>query len=235
MGLPHVLGFASTPTPNGRAARAKPRLVVLGLVGLFLTCWPTPLPAYWGRVYTPQLLLTGEHRPARWWLVLPAAHAGPGHHRAAARRVGGRPVPSPPSCPAPPGPAHLRGRGAVHRRNSARGSVRDFRISAVVGRPDPRSGPRPATCPKLEPYRWWSGWHSRWPASSFCPLLVLGNLGGAGSPTSARRAGVLAGGGAAAGPFGSLLTVLGLYRRRPGSAALLNYSGRVDGPAWPSP
>ena len=56
MGLPHVVVRFYT-NPDGRAAR-RTTLVVLGLVGVFYLT-PT-LYGVLGRVYTPQLLMTGN-------------------------------------------------------------------------------------------------------------------------------------------------------------------------------
>ena len=82
MGLPHVLVRFYT-NPDGAAAR-RTTLVVLGLVGLFYL-FPT-LYGVLGRVYTPQLLMTG--RTDAVVLLLPGAALGDGAARAAARRAG---------------------------------------------------------------------------------------------------------------------------------------------------
>ncbi|HEU0042815.1 MAG TPA: cation acetate symporter, partial [Jiangellaceae bacterium] len=70
MGLPHVLVRFYT-NPDGRAAR-RTTLVVLGLLGLFYLL-PTIYGAL-GRLYTPELLLTG--RTDAVVLVLPGALVG---------------------------------------------------------------------------------------------------------------------------------------------------------------
>ncbi|MGH8827390.1 MAG: cation acetate symporter [Jiangellaceae bacterium] len=70
MGLPHVLVRFYT-NPDGRAAR-RTTLVVLGLLGLFYLL-PTVYGAL-GRLYTPELLLTG--RTDAVVLVLPGALIG---------------------------------------------------------------------------------------------------------------------------------------------------------------
>jgi Na+(H+)/acetate symporter ActP len=72
MGLPHVLVRFYT-NPDGAAAR-RTTLVVLGLVGVFYL-FPT-LYGVLGRVYTPQLLLSGDTDAVV--LVLPSAALGPG-------------------------------------------------------------------------------------------------------------------------------------------------------------
>ncbi len=70
MGLPHVLVRFYT-NPDGAAAR-RTTLVVLGLVGLFYLL-PT-MYGVLGRVYTPQLLMTGQTDAVV--LLLPAAALG---------------------------------------------------------------------------------------------------------------------------------------------------------------
>ena len=70
MGLPHVLVRFYT-NPDGRAAR-RTTLVVLALLGVF-DLFPTVYGAL-GRLYTPQLLLTGETDATV--LLLPAAAIG---------------------------------------------------------------------------------------------------------------------------------------------------------------
>jgi Na+(H+)/acetate symporter ActP len=56
MGLPHVIVRFYT-NPNGRAAR-RTTLIVLGLLGVFYLM--PPLYGVLGRLYTPELLLTGD-------------------------------------------------------------------------------------------------------------------------------------------------------------------------------
>ena len=73
MGLPHVLVRFYT-NPDGASAR-RTTLVVLGLVGLFYLL-PT-LYGVLGRIYTPQLLMTG--RTDAVVLLLPEAALGGGH------------------------------------------------------------------------------------------------------------------------------------------------------------
>ncbi|MEV6493689.1 cation acetate symporter, partial [Actinoplanes sp. NPDC051633] len=73
MGLPHVLVRFYT-NPDGASAR-RTTLVVLGLVGLFYLL-PT-LYGVLGRIWTPQLLMTG--RTDAVVLMLPEAALGGGH------------------------------------------------------------------------------------------------------------------------------------------------------------
>ena len=70
MGLPHVLVRFYT-NPDGRAAR-RTALAVLGLVGLFYLA--PPVYGALGRIYTPELLLTG--RTDAVVLTLPGALVG---------------------------------------------------------------------------------------------------------------------------------------------------------------
>jgi hypothetical protein len=100
MGLPHVLVRFYT-NPDGAAAR-RTTLVVLGLVGVFYLL-PT-LYGVLGRIYTPELLMTG--RTDAVVLLLPEAVLGDG-------RPGRLPVHL-------LGPAHQRGRRGVHRRAARR-------------------------------------------------------------------------------------------------------------------
>src|SRR5262249_31960167 len=72
MGLPHVLVRFYT-NPDGAAAR-RTTLIVLGLVGLFYL-FPT-LYGVLGRIYVPQLLVTG--RTDAVVLLLPSAALGTG-------------------------------------------------------------------------------------------------------------------------------------------------------------
>ena len=97
MGLPHVLVRFYT-NPDGAAAR-RTTLVVLALVGAFYLL-PT-LYGVLGRIYTPQLLVTGQTDAVV--VLLPGAALGDGTDRPAARRAGRRRARSPPSSPPRPG------------------------------------------------------------------------------------------------------------------------------------
>ena len=126
MGLPHVLVRFYT-NPDGAAAR-RTTLVVLGLVGLFYLL-PT-LYGVLGRIYTPQLLMTG--RTDAVVVLLPEAALGGGLPGQLLGRAGrGRRVRRLPVHLV--GPAHQRRRGDLHRRARADGgSVRDFRLATVM-------------------------------------------------------------------------------------------------------
>jgi Na+(H+)/acetate symporter ActP len=195
MGLPHVLVRFYT-NPDGAAAR-RTTLVVLGLVGLFYLA-PT-LYGVLGRVYTPQLLLTG--RTDAVVLVLPGAALGGG---LVGQLLGALVAAGAFAAFLSTSSGLLTSvAGVLSTDVLGVGSVRDFRISALAG------GVVPVvlalTVAGLDVSRV-VGLAFAVAASSFCPLLVLGiwwrGLTGIGA-----AAGILVGGGAAAGAV--LVTVLG--------------------------
>ncbi|HEY8472396.1 MAG TPA: cation acetate symporter [Natronosporangium sp.] len=193
MGLPHVLVRFYT-NPDGAAAR-RTTLVVLGLVGLFYL-FPT-LYGVLGRVYTPQLLMTG--RTDAVVLLLPSAALGGGTRGellAALVAAGAFAAFLSTSSGLLTSVA-----GVLSTDVLGRGAVRDFRISAVVG----------GTVPVLLALNVASldvsqivGLAFAVAASSFCPLLVLG-IWWRGLTDIGAAAGILVGGGAALGSV--LLTV----------------------------
>jgi len=195
MGLPHVLVRFYT-NPDGNAAR-RTTLVVLGLVGLFYLL-PT-LYGVLGRVYTPQLLMTG--RTDAVVVLLPGAALGGGlaGQLCAALVVAGAFA------------AFLSSSsglltsvaGVLSTDVIGRGSVRDFRLATIF------AGIAPIvlslTVESLDVSQV-VGLAFAVAASSFCPLLVLG-IWWRGLTARGAAAGVLAGGGAAGSAV--LLTVLG--------------------------
>jgi Na+(H+)/acetate symporter ActP len=194
MGLPHVLVRFYT-NPDGAAAR-RTTLVVLGLVGLFYLL-PT-LYGVLGRVYAPQLLLSGDTDALV--LVLPtAAISGVGGQLLGALVAAGAFA------------AFLSSSsglltavaGVLSTDVIGRGSVRDFRIAAIV------AGIVPfvlaARVSDLD-VSLVVGLAFAVAASSFCPLLVLG-IWWRGLTDAGAAAGILIGGGTAGGAV--LLTVLG--------------------------
>jgi Na+(H+)/acetate symporter ActP len=204
MGLPHVLVRFYT-NPNGAAAR-RTTLVVLGLVGLFYFL-PT-LYGVLGRVYTPQLLMTGETDAVV--LLLPVAVVGSGvlgQLLAALVAAGAFAaflssssglLTSVAGVISTDVLAHASDRGPGQR-----GSVRDFRVAALVAGLVPVVLALNVASLDVSQV---VGLAFAVAASSFCPLLVLGiwwrrltDLGAA--------AGILAGGGAAVGAV--LVTILG--------------------------
>jgi cation/acetate symporter len=185
MGLPHVLVRFYT-NADGAAAR-RTTLVVLGLVGLFYFL-PT-LYGVLGRVYTPQLLMTGQTDAVV--LLLPTAALGGG----AAGQVLGALVAAGAFAAFLSTSSGLLTSvaGVLSTDVIGTGSVRDFRVSAIVGGLVPvalaiRSGQLDVSQVV--------GLAFAVAASSFCPLLVLG-VWWRGLTDVGAAAGVLAGGGAA--------------------------------------
>ncbi|MEV0560768.1 cation acetate symporter [Dactylosporangium sp. NPDC050588] len=195
MGLPHVLVRFYT-NADGAAAR-RTTLVVLGLVGVFYLT-PT-LYGVLGRVYTPQLLMTGNTDAVV--LLLPSAALGgglTGQLLSALVAAGAFAAFLSASSGLLTSVA-----GVLSTDVLGHGSVRDFRRSALV------AGVVPLLLALFVASLDVSqvvGLAFAVAASSFCPLLVLGiwwrGLTGIGA-----AAGIVAGGGAAAGAV--LLTVLG--------------------------
>jgi cation/acetate symporter len=204
MGLPHVLVRFYT-NPNGAAAR-RTTLVVLALVGLFYFL-PT-LYGVLGRVYTPQLLMTGETDATV--LLLPVAVLGSGalgQLLAALVAAGAFAaflssssglLTSVAGVISTDVLAHASDRGPGQR-----GSVRDFRVAALVAGLVPVVLALNVASLDVSQV---VGLAFAVAASSFCPLLVLGiwwrrltDLGAA--------AGILVGGGAAVGAV--MVTILG--------------------------
>ena len=172
MGLPHVLVRFYT-NPDGASAR-RTTLVVLGLVGLFYLL-PT-LYGVLGRIYTPQLLMTG--RTDAVVLLLPEAALGGGH---LGRLLGALVTAGALAAflSTSSGPADQRRRGGLHRRPARR--PRAAR-SATSGSPPcwPRSC---RWCCRSTSPTWtspgWSGWRSRWPrrVSARCSCSASGGAG----------------------------------------------------------
>jgi Na+(H+)/acetate symporter ActP len=198
MGLPHVLVRFYT-NPDGAAAR-RTTLIVLGLVGMFYL-FPT-LYGVLGRIYTPQLLMTG--RSDAVVLLLPGAALGGGN---AGQLLGALVAAGAFAAFLSTSSGLLTSvAGVLSTDVLGQGSVRDFRRAAVVA----------GAVPVVLALRISGldvsqvvGLAFAVAASSFCPLLVLGiwwrRLTAAGA-----AAGVMVGGGAAVGAV--LVTVLG----RPG-------------------
>ncbi|QLQ38473.1 cation acetate symporter [Micromonospora robiginosa] len=195
MGLPHVLVRFYT-NPDGAAAR-RTTLVVLALVGVFYLL-PT-IYGVLGRIYTPQLLVTGQTDAVV--VLLPGAALGDG--------VTGRLLAA--LVAAGAFAAFLSTSsglltsvaGVISTDVLGRGSVRGFRLATVI------AGAVPAVLALNVSGLDVSqvvGLAFAVAASSFCPLLVLG-IWWRGLTDLGAAAGVLVGGGAAIGAV--LLTVLG--------------------------
>jgi cation/acetate symporter len=199
MGLPHVLVRFYT-NPDGRAARTT-TLVVLCLLGVFYL-FPTVYGAL-GRVYAPQLLLTGTTDAVV--LVLPGAALGglPGQLLAGLVAAGAFAAFLSTSSGLLVSVSGVLSTDVLGRWSGGHGSVRDFRRSAMMA----------GVVPLLLTLQLGSlglstvvGLAFAVAASTFCPLLVLGIWWRRLTPVGAG-AGLLVGGvlsGAAV-----LATVLG--------------------------
>jgi Na+(H+)/acetate symporter ActP len=195
MGLPHVLVRFYT-NPDGSAAR-RTTLVVLALVGMFYL-FPT-LYGVLGRVYTPELLLTG--RTDAVVLLLPSAALGTG---LLGQLLGSLVAAGAFAAFLSSSSGLLTSvAGVLSTDVLGRGSVRDFRIAAVVA----------GVVPMILAFNVSGldvsqvvGMAFAVAASSFCPLLVLG-IWWRGLTDAGAAAGILAGGGTAIGAV--LLTVFG--------------------------
>lgn len=200
MGLPHVLVRFYT-NPDGRAAR-RTTLVVLVLLGAFYL-----LPALYGalgRLYVPELLLTG--RTDAVVLALPVAAlgatAGPllqallvaGAFAAFLSTSSGLLV----TTAGVLAQDVLSGDGRLH------GSIRGFQLAAVVTGSVALALALPASDLPLTAV---VGLAFAVAASTFCPLLVLG-IWWRGLTAAGAAAGLLAGGGLSSVAVGA--TLLGL-------------------------
>jgi cation/acetate symporter len=198
MGLPHVLVRFYT-NPDGTAAR-RTTLVVLGLVGLFYLM-PT-LYGVLGRVYTPQLEMTG--RTDAVVLQLPAAVLGDGtagQLLGALVAAGAFAAFLSTSSGLLTSVAGVLSTDVIGRRGHS--TVRGFRIAAVVA----------GAVPMLLSLRISGldvsevvGLAFAVAASSFCPLLVLG-IWWRGLTDLGAALGVIVGGGAGVGAV--LVTMIG--------------------------
>ncbi|SCG48559.1 cation acetate symporter [Micromonospora halophytica] len=195
MGLPHVLVRFYT-NPDGAAAR-RTTLVVLALVGAFYLL-PT-IYGVLGRIYTPQLLVSGQTDAVV--VLLPGAALGDGttgRLLAALVAAGAFAAFLSTSSGLLTSVA-----GVISADVLGRGSVRGFRLATVI------AGGVPAVLALNVAGLDVSqvvGLAFAVAASSFCPLLVLG-IWWRGLTDLGAAAGVLAGGGAAIGAV--LVTVLG--------------------------
>jgi cation/acetate symporter len=186
MGLPHVLVRFYTNRTGGGARRTT--LVVLGLVGLFYL-FPT-LYGVLGRVYTPQLLMTGEADAVV--LLLPSAALGGGN----LAQILGALVAAGAFAAFLSSSSGLMTSvaGVLSTDVIGRGSVRDFRLAAVVAGASPMLLAGQSGGLNVSQV---VGLAFAVAASSFCPLLVLGLWWRGLTPTGAF-AGLVAGGGMAA-------------------------------------
>ncbi|UQU65061.1 cation acetate symporter [Couchioplanes caeruleus] len=198
MGLPHVLVRFYT-NPDGASAR-RTTLVVLGMVGLFYLL-PT-LYGVLGRVYTPQLLMTGQTDAVV--LLLPEAALGGGHlgqFLGALVTAGALAAFLSTSSGLLTSVAGVVFTDILHAERG--GSVRDFRLATVLAAVLPLG--LSLYVSNMDVSRV-VGLAFAVAASSFCPLLVLG-IWWRGLTDVGAAAGILAGGGAAM--VAVLLTVMG--------------------------
>jgi cation/acetate symporter len=199
MGLPHVLVRFYT-NPDGAAAR-RTTLVVLGLVGLFYL-FPT-LYGVLGRVYTPQLLMTGQSDAVV--LLLPGAALGGG---LAGQLLGALVAAGAFAAFLSTSSGLLTSvAGVLSTDVLGRGSVTDFRRASIVAGAVPLVLALRVSGLDVSQV---VGLAFAVAASSFCPLLVLG-IWWRGLTARGAAAGIMVGGGAAV--LAVLSTVLGGPRR----------------------
>jgi cation/acetate symporter len=198
MGLPHVLVRFYT-NPDGASAR-RTTLVVLALVGLFYLL-PT-LYGVLGRIYTPQLLMTG--RTDAVVLLLPEAALGGGP---LGQLLGALVTAGALAAFLSTSSGLLTSVAGVVFTDVLRagrgGSIRDFRLATVLAAIVPLA--LSVYVSNMDVSRI-VGLAFAVAASSFCPLLVLG-IWWRGLTDVGAAAGILAGGGAAMAAV--LVTVLG--------------------------
>lgn len=198
MGLPHVLVRFYT-NPDGASAR-RTTLVVLGLVGAFYLL-PT-LYGVLGRIYTPQLLMTG--RTDAVVLLLPEAALGGGH---LGRLLGALVTAGALAAFMSTSSGLLTSVAGVVFTDVLRadrgGSVRDFRLATVLAAIVPVILSLYVSTMDVSRV---VGLAFAVAASSFCPLLVLG-IWWRGLTDVGAAAGILIGGGASMAAV--LVTVLG--------------------------
>ena len=194
MGLPHVL-VRFYANPDGGAAR-RTTLVVIGLLGVFYL-----LPALYGflgRLYTPELLLTGDTDAVV--LTLPAALVGgtTGQLLEALLVAGAFAAFLSTSS------GLLVSTAGVLVQDVLGGSIRDFRRATVLAA---AVALLLALLAEGRPVGQVVGLAFAVAASTFCPLLVLG-IWWRGLTAPGAAAGLVAGGGLAA--LATLATILGL-------------------------
>jgi Na+(H+)/acetate symporter ActP len=198
MGLPHVLVRFYT-NPDGAAAR-RTTLVVLALVGLFYLL-PT-MYGVLGRIYTPQLLMTG--RTDAVVLLLPEAALGGGalgQLLSALVTAGALAAFMSTSSGLLTSVAGVVFTDVLHADRTGR--IRDFRLATALSAVVPIALSLYVSHTDVSRV---VGLAFAVAASSFCPLLVLG-IWWRGLTDAGAAAGILAGGGAAMAAV--LVTVLG--------------------------
>jgi Na+(H+)/acetate symporter ActP len=200
MGLPHVLVRFYT-NPDGASAR-RTTLLVLALVGLFYLL-PT-LYGVLGRIWTPQLLMTGGTDAVV--LMLPEAALGGGvlgRALGALVAAGALAAFLSTSSGLLTSVAGVVLTDVLHADSAGRGSLRDFRLATVLAAAVPLVLSVSVSGLDVSQV---VGLAFAVAASSFCPLLVLG-IWWRGLTAVGAAAGILAGGGSAMAAV--LMTVLG--------------------------
>ncbi|MEV6680023.1 cation acetate symporter [Streptomyces erythrochromogenes] len=184
MGLPHVAVRFYT-SPNGRAAR-RTTLVVLGLVGAFYLL--PPVYGALGRIYAPELALTGDADAAV--LVLPERMLGGVLGELLGALLAGGAFAAFLSTASG---LTMAVAGVLHQDVLPKCGARSFRWAALVAIAVPLGGSVAVTeVPVADAV----GLAFAVSASSFCPLLVLGIWWRGLTPPGAV-AGLVTGGGAA--------------------------------------
>ncbi|MFE2129921.1 sodium/solute symporter [Streptomyces amritsarensis] len=186
MGLPHVAVRFYT-SPNGRAAR-RTTLVVLGLVGAFYLL--PPVYGALGRIYAPELALTGDADAAV--LVLPERMLGGVLGELLGALLAGGAFAAFLSTASG---LTMAVAGVLHQDVLPKCGARSFRWAALVAILVPLGGSVAATAVPVADA---VGLAFAVSASSFCPLLVLGIWWRGLTPPGAV-AGLVTGGGAALG------------------------------------
>ncbi|WP_373869527.1 sodium/solute symporter [Sphaerisporangium rufum] len=192
MGLPHVLVRFYT-NPDGRAAR-RTTLVVLSLLGAFYL-----LPAVYGalgRLYTPELLMTG--RTDAVVLTLPGRLAG----GTAGELLGALVLAGAFAAFLSTSSGLAVSVAGVIGQDMLRGGVPSFRVATLLAVTVPLGL---ATAARSLSVADVVGLAFAVAASSFCPLLVLG-IWWRRLTTSGAIAGLLAGGGLASGAVIAVIT-----------------------------
>ncbi|MGW7454580.1 sodium/solute symporter [Streptomyces sp. NPDC054787] len=184
MGLPHVAVRFYT-SPNGRAAR-RTTLVVLALVGVFYLL--PPVYGALGRIYTPELALTGDADAAV--LVLPERLLGGLLGDLLGALLAGGAFAAFLSTASG---LTMAVAGVLHQDVLRARGVRSFRTAALVAILVPLGGSVAVTAVPVADA---VGLAFAVSASSFCPLLVLGIWWRGLTPPGAV-AGLVTGGGAA--------------------------------------
>ncbi|MEV4714619.1 cation acetate symporter [Micromonospora sp. NPDC049374] len=195
MGLPHVLVRFYT-NPDGASAR-RTTLVVLALVGVFYLL-PT-IYGVLGRIYTPQLLVTGQTDAVVVLLPEAALGAGTTGRLLAALVAAGAFA----AFLSTSSGLLTSVAGVISTDVLGRGSVRGFRLATVIAGVVPTILALNVSGLDVSQV---VGLAFAVAASSFCPLLVLG-IWWRGLTDAGAAAGILVGGGAAVTSV--LITVLG--------------------------